>query len=91
MAAAAAAAAASPPPITTPSLPGQYLATDNFVEYITYTPGVLDHYSGETYINQPRLNVVYSNAAKLLPINFHYCCINFICCVIIFIDLAVLR
>jgi hypothetical protein len=71
--------------------PTQFLATDNFIEYITYTPGLLDHYSGETYINQPRLNIVYSNASKLYSINFHCCCMNIICYVIILIDLVILR
>lgn len=32
------------------------------MEYIT--PGLLDHYAGESYLNQPHLNIAYSNSSS---------------------------
>jgi hypothetical protein len=44
--------------------PTVFPPTEYVAEYITNTPSFLDHYAGDTYINQPRLNVVYSGSAK---------------------------
>ena len=35
------------------------------LEYITFSPGFIDHYAGESYLNQPHLNFALINSPKI--------------------------